>query len=119
MPKILCIDDEEVILKILNIFLQSDYDVTVSNNGLEGLELGLTGNYDVIITDIRMPGKTGTEIIAALEEAQVDTKVIIMTSHPMSLEENSSPIVASQVQKPVNKQIIQDAVKAALEGVEV
>ena len=119
MPKFLCIDDEEVILKILNIFLQSDYDVTVCNNSLEGLDLALTGDYDVIITDIRMPGKTGTEIIAALEEAQVDTKVIIMTSHPLNLEENQSELVASQVQKPVNKQRIQDAVKTALAAMEV
>ena len=115
MPKILCIDDEQVILKILKIFLQDEYEVSGFEKPEEGLEAALTGDYPIIITDIRMPGMTGLEIIDALEEKDVACKVIVMTSHPKSDEEQSRLIV-NHVQKPINKQVVQDAVKSAFDS---
>jgi DNA-binding NtrC family response regulator len=115
MPKVLCIDDEQVILKILKLFLQDKYEVRVCEKPEEGLHLALSGEYPLIITDLRMPGMTGLEIIEALEKEEVDCKVIVMTSHPKSDEEQSRLIV-NHLQKPINKQVVQEAVQSAFDS---
>ena len=115
MPKVLCIDDEQVILKILKLFLQDKYEVSVCEKPEEGLNLALSGEYPLIITDLRMPGMTGLEIIEALEKKEVDCKVIVMTSHPKSDEEQSRLIV-NHLQKPINKQVVQEAVQNAFDS---
>lgn len=61
---ILVIDDEELITKSLLRLLQSEgYDVTIAKSGLEGIEKVREMDFDLIITDVRMPGLDGIETV--------------------------------------------------------
>ena len=58
--RILIVDDERQITRVLRTSLQSSgYEVTVANNGLEAFELFRTVSPDLVITDLAMPEMTG------------------------------------------------------------
>src|SRR5712671_3518623 len=80
-PSILVVDDEMGILDVLRILLKGEgFDVTTAQGGKAGLE-ALKGNPpDIVLTDIKMPGVSGTEILAAVREQDPETPVILMTA---------------------------------------
>src|SRR5205823_484277 len=82
-PSILVVDDEMGILDVLRILLKGEgFDVTTAQGGKAGLE-ALKGNPpDIVLTDIKMPGVSGTEILAAVREQDPETPVILMTAQP-------------------------------------
>lgn len=62
--KILVIDDEELVIESLKRLLKKDgYDVSIAKNGKEALERVKETNFDLIVTDIRMPEMDGVEIV--------------------------------------------------------
>lgn len=64
--RVLIIDDEPMILDILELYLslgEYKYRVTTAENGIEGLKNIASDSYDLIITDLSMPGLTGTQIV--------------------------------------------------------
>jgi len=64
MEKILLIDDEEDIVRVLSMSLKSDgYDVVSALSGKEGLEVFKKESPDIILTDIKMPGMDGIEVL--------------------------------------------------------
>ena len=64
MKKILVIDDDSSMLKVLSILLAGQgYDVVTTMESQEGMEKLETEEFDLLIADIIMPEKTGTEII--------------------------------------------------------
>ncbi len=79
--RILIVEDEprlaEVIRKVL---LQERFDAVVSHDGPSGLDLALTGGFDVIILDRMLPGLDGLGVLAALREEQIDTPVLMLTA---------------------------------------
>src|SRR6266571_4270263 len=78
---ILVVDDEMGILDVLRILLKGEgFDVTTAQGGKAGLE-ALKGNPpDIVLTDIKMPGVSGTEILAAVRDQDPETPVILMTA---------------------------------------
>jgi PAS domain S-box-containing protein len=82
MNKILLIDDEPDILRVLGISLKADgYDVIPALNGAEGLEAFAKEKPSIVITDIKMPGMDGIEVLEKIKELDPDTEVIIITGH--------------------------------------
>src|SRR5207248_1116716 len=73
--------DEMGILDVLRILLKGEgFDVSTAQGGKAGLE-ALKGNPpDIVLTDIKMPGVSGTEILAAVREQDPETPVILMTA---------------------------------------
>jgi len=57
------------------------YQFITAANGAQGLELALSEKPDLIIMDLRMPRRTGLEVLAALRERDVHIPVILMTFH--------------------------------------
>ena len=69
MKKILVIDDEPALLKSIRIVLeQCGYNVTIADDGIEGLELYDKGEFDLVITDILMPNKDGIKTISHIRK---------------------------------------------------
>ncbi|GAB1371808.1 response regulator [Candidatus Kapaibacterium sp.] len=69
MTRILIIDDEEDITNNLRDLLEiHDYEVSVANNGEEGIKMILSTNPDLIICDINMPVMSGLELIQELRK---------------------------------------------------
>ena len=82
MNKILLIDDEPDILRVLGISLKADgYDVIPALNGAEGLEVFTREKPPIVITDIKMPGMDGIEVLEKIKEIDPETEVIIITGH--------------------------------------
>lgn len=81
MPRILIVDDETAILDTLQILLRREgFEVTVAQSGREALT-HLEGELpDVVLSDIRMPGVSGLDLLAAVRERDPDLPVILMTA---------------------------------------
>lgn len=82
MIKILVIDDEEDIVRVLSISLRADgYEVFQAFNGEEGLDVFENEAPDIVLTDIKMPGMSGIEVLQKIKERDNDSEVIIITGH--------------------------------------
>jgi DNA-binding NtrC family response regulator len=81
--KILIVDDEPDMLKLLSMTIQrkAPYQVTTTNNPVEALELVKGGGFDLIISDLKMPGLDGIELLDAVKRFNPDTPVILMTAY--------------------------------------
>lgn len=80
--KILVVDDQRNMRTTLAMMLRGGgFDVDEAGDGTEGRELGTTGAYDVVITDLRMGEHDGLDVLRAIKEAQPMTEVIVMTAY--------------------------------------
>lgn len=81
-PRILVVDHERAIRGILNeLFTEMNYDVVEAPSVEVALvKMGLI-KFDIILSDIRMAGKSGIELLKKVKKMALDTEVIIMTSH--------------------------------------
>ncbi|SPD73197.1 Acetoacetate metabolism regulatory protein AtoC [uncultured Desulfobacterium sp.] len=80
--KILFVDDEREILSIVKEYLSlRGYDVMVADNGNEALEAIKEKGFDIVFTDLNMPGCSGMELLAATKEHLPETEVVIVTGH--------------------------------------
>jgi two-component system response regulator HydG len=81
VPSILVIDDEQGILETLRILLKNEgFEVTTAQGGKAGLEQLKGSAPDIVLTDVKMPGVTGIEILSAVRAQDPETPVILMTA---------------------------------------
>jgi PAS domain S-box-containing protein len=101
--RILIVDDEESIRELLACALDSeDREIEVAEGVDEALARIEQRTYDLVITDLRMPGRPGEELVEILARDHVDTRVVIMTGYP-SFESAVQALrtgVAEYLQKP-------------------
>ncbi|MBI84210.1 MAG: hypothetical protein CMJ81_13495, partial [Planctomycetaceae bacterium] len=80
--KILLVEDETTIAVTLGDDLrQADHDVRVIADGKEALSVLKEEIFDCVITDVRLPGADGLQILAAAKEARPNTEVLVMTAY--------------------------------------
>ncbi|MDR3392004.1 MAG: sigma-54 dependent transcriptional regulator [Sulfuriferula sp.] len=80
--RVLVVDDEAKMQRILEIMLQRmGHEVACAGNGTEALQSLQSTPADLIISDLRMPGMSGTELLKTLREQGNDVPVIIMTAY--------------------------------------
>jgi len=80
--KALVIDDEQMVLdSVKRILAEGDYDVEVTPSGCQGLEWGIQKEYDVVLTDIRMPDIGGMVVLRDLKRAKPALPVVIITGY--------------------------------------
>ena len=78
--KILLIDDDTELCELMTRFLSADgFDVASANDGLSGLELARTGDFDLAVLDIMMPGKSGMDVLRDLRQDS-ELPVIMLTA---------------------------------------
>ena len=81
MPKVLVVDDETSILDTLQILLRREgFEVRVAKGGQEALECLDDASPDLVLTDIRMPGLSGLELLAEVRQRDPEMPVILMTA---------------------------------------
>jgi DNA-binding NtrC family response regulator len=79
--KVILVDDEVGILDSLRILFKSDgYQVRTAEGGDEALDLIRAEKPDLVVTDIRMPGTSGLEVLAGTRELDPEIPVILMTA---------------------------------------
>ena len=80
MPRILVIDDDHAVREsVVRILRSAGHTVESAHCGEAGFELARGNTYDVILSDLKMPGISGLQVLAQLREQRVDSTFIIMT----------------------------------------
>jgi DNA-binding NtrC family response regulator len=77
----LVVDDKENIVKLLERVLGESHDVTVAQDGQRAISLIASREFDVVVTDLRMPGADGFEVLRVAKVRAPDTEVIMMTAY--------------------------------------
>lgn len=119
---ILVIDDEKNIRTGLQAALELDgYDVMLASDGAEGLEIALHSDIDLVITDLRMPGVSGEEVLRRVTTESPGIPVIVLTGH--GTVENAVEAMRSGaydfLTKPLNLDRLSLLVKRALQNREL
>ena len=122
MRKILIIDDEEGNVRVLSMSLRSDgYDVVTAYSGEEGLDVFGRESPDIVLTDLKMPGMNGLEVLKNVKASNPETEVIIITGHG----DIDSAIEALQygasdfINKPIRDEGLSIALKRAAEKIDI
>ena len=80
--KILLIDDEVDFLSAMAERMEArDMKVSTASSAKDGLEKAMTGSFDAVILDLRMPEMDGIETLKKLKEKKPDLEVILLTGH--------------------------------------
>jgi DNA-binding response OmpR family regulator len=79
--RVLIVEDERELAGIIGRVLEEErFDVDLAFDGARGLELALTGNYDVIVLDRLLPKLDGMEVCRRLREDGIDTPVLVLSA---------------------------------------
>lgn len=78
--KILLVDDEETIRKTFLLLLKDKYRVTAAKDAEEALDKA-KGSFDLVIADLRLPGKDGVELVTEMRRRGYRGEVILISAH--------------------------------------
>ena len=120
--KILLADDEAGIRKVLGISLtDSGYEVLTAEDGQAAFEIFQQTKPQIVLTDIKMPGMDGIELLQKIKQEDPDTEVIMITGHgDMELAIRSLKHEATDfVTKPINDDVLEIALKRAHERIDM
>lgn len=123
MPKILAVDDEPDMLKLLSMIIRekTKHEIVTTNNPLEALEIVRRGGIDLLIADLKMPGLDGSELLDEVKKVDQEIPVVIMTA--FATEEAASETIGKGgfdfIIKPFRKEQILTTVDRALQWVQM
>jgi len=81
-PTLLIIDDEDIVLRSCQKILKdSGYEIDVAHSGEEGLAMLAGHKYDLIITDLKMPGIGGMEVLKQVKERDPRQLIVVFTGY--------------------------------------
>ena len=118
--KLLLVDDEAGIRKVLSISLSDiGYTVFTAENGEEALKIFRKETPPIVLSDIKMPGMDGIELLRTIKHENPDTEVIMITGHgDMDLAIKSLKYRAIDfVTKPINDDVLEIALNRANEKI--
>jgi len=82
MGRILVVDDEKGMREFLSIMLEKEgHEAVTAKDGVEAIGLLDDDIFDLVITDVKMPGKGGVEVLKAVKEKSPDTVVLMITAY--------------------------------------
>ncbi len=119
---ILLVDDEEGIRNVLKITLaHAGFKVVLAPDGDKGLVLFEQERPDIVITDIKMPGIDGIELLRRIKQINPETEVIMITGHgDMDLAVKSLQYEAADfITKPIDSEEIEIAVAKAVDRISI
>ncbi|MBU8914060.1 MAG: response regulator [Spirochaetales bacterium] len=115
---ILVIDDEQIVLdSVARVLSEEDLNVEVTTSSRQGLEWGTSRNYDLVITDIRMPEIGGMRILREIKRSNPRTAVVILTGYAtvQSAVQAMKLGVADYLEKPFTPDALLKTVRTTLE----
>jgi PAS domain S-box-containing protein len=122
MNKLLLIDDEPDIVRVLSVSLKADgYDVLTAQSGAEGLAAFEKEKPDIIVTDIKMPGMDGIEVLEKIKALEPNAEVIIITGHG-DIDNAIEALkfgASDYINKPIRDEALSIALQRATEKLEI
>ncbi|MGO9379565.1 MAG: response regulator [Dissulfurispiraceae bacterium] len=116
--RLLIVDDEPDMLKLLGMIIRdkTQYETISTNNPAEALDLIKQGGYDLVITDLKMPGLDGVELLEAVKNYDADIPVIIITAFGTieTAEESLHKGAFDFITKPFRKEQILFTIEKAM-----
>lgn len=79
-PRLLLVEDDPKLGPMIVQVLAETYDVTLATDGGEGLQVGLTGNFEVMVIDRRLPTLDGLGVVEQLRRKLVTTPILLLTA---------------------------------------
>ena len=116
--RILVVDDELPVCRSVSGALEGDYLVETALSGEEAIRKGHETDYDVVITDLMMPGLSGMDLLTRIAESKPDTRVIMITGYPSikSAVESIKQGAFDYIPKPFTPAELRSLVSRALES---
>ncbi len=117
-PNLLVIDDEQVVLdSVVRVLSEEDLNVEVTTSSRQGLEWGMSRNYDLVITDIRMPEIGGMRILRDIKRSKPAVAVVILTGYAtvQSAVRAMKLGAADYLEKPFTPESLLNTIRNALD----
>jgi len=117
---ILIIDDEAVIRESLRDSLKDTHNITTAETGEEALELVKNQDFDVLIVDVRLPGKSGLDVVKEVKDINPYIRSIVITAFPSielsvqamklgAVDFMVKPVRADDLEKLINENLLKKA----------
>ena len=119
---ILLVDDEQGIRRVLSISLADrGYRVHTAADGAEALAVFDSVHPSIVLTDIKMPGMDGLDLLKALKQRRSETEVLMITGHgDIDLAIKSLKFDATDfIPKPIDEEVLDVALKRACERIDM
>ncbi|MFH0886645.1 MAG: response regulator [bacterium] len=115
--KILIVDDEPSVIESLNMILETrNYDVAIAKSGEEAMQEVKKGDIGIVLTDLRMPGMDGVELLRQIKDFDKTVEVAIITAY--ASEESLSHAISlgaiEYLRKPFLMMQVYDIVERAI-----
>jgi DNA-binding NtrC family response regulator len=117
--KVLVVDDEKNQREIYMLILEdAGYDVTTAQSGEHALRLARENKFDLVLTDYKMTGMDGVQLVAELTDVDPSIIVVMMTAHGTveSVKHAMRAGVYDYLEKPVDREQLLKVVETALAG---
>jgi DNA-binding NtrC family response regulator len=123
-PKVLIMDDErDMLTNCTRILRRYGYECLMADTSTQGLELVDTARPDVVLVDLRMPGKSGIDIVKAVKARYPDIEVVLMTAYATietavdaikqgAFDYLPKPFTAEQLQAVIQRTLSQKPISA-------
>ena len=124
MPKILIIEDESAIRRVLKKIISEEsdtYEVEEAEDGLEGIEMVQKEDYDLILCDIKMPKMDGMEVLEKIKRVKPEIPIVMISGHgDLELAVNTMRLGAfDYISKPPDLNRLLNTVRNALDRKEL
>lgn len=119
MKRILLIDDEAALAEIvkLNLELSGDYSVTLTANGEGGLREIERGTFDLVITDFKLPGMSGVDVLHRLKDEHPELPVVLFSVYhddPQAVPARTRALADGLIGKPIDHEAMDRLVRRLL-----
>lgn len=116
VKRILLVDDDAGVIEFLSAALRSEGEIEIAGSAEEALDCLQRTSFDVILTDLKVPGMGGLELLRQITEIRSEQRVIVMTGNtePETITESLRRHAFSYLVKPFSVSTLKDAVRNAL-----
>ena len=119
--RLLVIDDEAIVGKrLLQVFGKMGFNVEVFDSPLLAMEAAAKRSFDIVVTDLKMAGMDGMEVLSRVRQLNPATRVIIITGYaqPETAEEAFKLGVFDFIPKPFRLEQLKESILKALDEIE-
>lgn len=120
--KIMIVDDEKIVLRAYEKELETeDYEVITASTAEEAIEKAQDEQFDIILTDLVLPGLSGLDLCKEIKNISPQTEVVLMSGYHEEMQKNWVEFIRAGghdffLRKPLNTGELTDTIKTILIG---